>query len=356
MKPRLCRSSRRAFASTHPLIIPSTSPREALLACPPSPPGNLLSFTVESTLSSPCSHSDPPLTCQGAALAHLDSLPLYDLVLWTDSSVPLPFGKDISGVLANCFLCGTDATLSFSAGPVCSNFSAEACTILHALCWVAAAPTSLPFLFSSYLTLVLFLPPCPLLHLSFYFKLFGRSGKNRLLSPPVLLGYSGSLDIHFSQGTTWLMSWPDGERYLHPLQSLVVSLLLSLVSTLFSDWQQTVSSKFFNTQVPSIATQELMLPCSTHCVCSCLHCNGHSLLLSFYLCSIGRIESPSCRTCGHLSQDTSHLILHCLAMDSLATLGLSTTSGPGPGKLPDFWGSMVFHLIPNPQKGSGNQQ
>ena len=27
------------------------------------------------------------------------------------------------------------ATLSFSAGPVCSSFSAEACAILHALCW-----------------------------------------------------------------------------------------------------------------------------------------------------------------------------------------------------------------------------
>ena len=37
-KPRLCRSSWRAFASTHQLMLPSTSPREALLACPPSPP------------------------------------------------------------------------------------------------------------------------------------------------------------------------------------------------------------------------------------------------------------------------------------------------------------------------------
>ena len=36
----------------------------------------------------------------------------------------------------------------------------------------------------------------------------------------------------FSQGTTWLMSWPDGEHYLCPLQSLVVSFLLSLVFTL----------------------------------------------------------------------------------------------------------------------------
>ena len=133
VKPRLCRSSRRAFASTHPLMLPSTCPREALLACPPCPPWNLPSSTVESTLSSPCSRSDPSHSRQGAALAHLDSLPPHDLVLWTDGSVP--FGKGGSGVLANCSLCGTEATLSFSAGPVCSSFSAEACAILHALCW-----------------------------------------------------------------------------------------------------------------------------------------------------------------------------------------------------------------------------
>ena len=36
----------------------------------------------------------------------------------------------------------------------------------------------------------------------------------------------------FSWETTRLMSWPDGMRYLCPLQSLVVSLLLSLISTL----------------------------------------------------------------------------------------------------------------------------
>ena len=135
VKPRLCRSSWRAFASTHPLMLPSTSSREALLACLPFPSGNLPSFTVESTLSTPCSRSDPPLSRQGAALAHLDSLLPHDLVLWTDGSVPFLFGKGGSGVLANCSLCGTEATLSFSAGPVCSSFSAEACAIPHALCW-----------------------------------------------------------------------------------------------------------------------------------------------------------------------------------------------------------------------------
>ena len=63
------------------------------------------------------------------------ALPSHDLVLWTDSSIPFPFGKGGSGVLANYFLRGAEATLSFSAGPVCSSFSAEACAILHALCW-----------------------------------------------------------------------------------------------------------------------------------------------------------------------------------------------------------------------------
>ena len=60
VKPRLCRSSWRAFASIHPLMLPSTCSREALVACPPCPPWNLPSFTVESTLSTPCSRSDPP--------------------------------------------------------------------------------------------------------------------------------------------------------------------------------------------------------------------------------------------------------------------------------------------------------
>ena len=135
VKPGLYRSSWRAFASTHPLMLPSTCSREALLACPPYSLWNLPSFTVESTLSSPCCRSDPPHSHQGAALAHLDSLPPHDLVLWTDGSVPFAFGKDDSGVLANCSLCGTEATLSISAGPVCSSFSAEACAILHVFCW-----------------------------------------------------------------------------------------------------------------------------------------------------------------------------------------------------------------------------
>ena len=136
VKPRLCRSSWRAFASTHPLMLPSTSPKKALLAFPLFPRWNLPSFTVESTLSSSCSRSDLSLSLTKVRLSlSSDSLPPHDLVLWTHGSVPFPFGKSGSGVLANCSLCGSEPTLFFSAGPVCSSFSAKACAILHALCW-----------------------------------------------------------------------------------------------------------------------------------------------------------------------------------------------------------------------------
>ena len=89
-----------------------------------------------------------PLSRKGAALAHLDSLLPDDLVFCTDGSVPFSFGKGGSGVLANCSLCGTEATLSFLAGPVCSSFSAKSCAIFQVLWRFLAAPTSLPLFFS----------------------------------------------------------------------------------------------------------------------------------------------------------------------------------------------------------------
>ena len=88
-------------------------------------------------------------------------------------------------------------------------------------------------------------------------------------------------------------------------------------SRLISDWRRTVSSKYFDIQVPSISTEELVLPRHARCVLSRLRCNGHSLLLGSYLFRIGRIKNPSCNTGGHSSQDISHLILHCPGTDSL---------------------------------------
>ena len=207
-------------------MLPSTCSREALLACSTYPPWNLQSFTVESTYSSSCTRSDPPLSRQGAALAHLDSLSPHDLVLWTDGFVLFLFGKCDSGILDNCSLCGTEATLSFSAGPVWSSFSAQACAILQAFCWSRQHQQVCHF--SSPPIWLSFCSCHSVLFPSFYLIL---SGRNCPLSPTLLLGYNQSADTCFSRGTTRLMSWPDTERYLPPLQSLVVSLLWSLVSS-----------------------------------------------------------------------------------------------------------------------------
>ena len=91
----------------------------------------------------------PSFSRQGAVLAHLDSHSPHDLVIWTDGSVPIRFGKGGSGILANCSLCGTETTLAFSTGPVCSSFSAEVCAVLHALRSTNKSATSLLLLSDS---------------------------------------------------------------------------------------------------------------------------------------------------------------------------------------------------------------
>ena len=102
-----------------------------------------------------------------------------------------------------------------------------------------------------------------------------------------------------------------------------------------------------------------MLLRHARCDLSRLRCNGHSLLLSSYLSRIGRIENPSCSACGHPSQDTSHLILHCPATEFLRRslfgnfLSLYDLC-PRPWVVPDFWGSVVLRHQPIPRKGLGN--
>ena len=172
----------------------------------------------------------------GTWLSSLWSPPLSlhapDLVLWRDDSVPFPLGKGGSGVLANCSLCGTEATLSFSAGPVCSSFSAEACTIVHALCWFWQHQQVCHF--SSFL---LYLTRTVLATLSSLSSFLLRQSLWQIwqelssLFLSVLSGYNGFPDTRSSRGTTQLMSWPNRERYSPSLRSLVVSLLLYLIST-----------------------------------------------------------------------------------------------------------------------------
>ena len=217
-------------------------------------------------------------------------------------------------MLAGYSHCITEATLSFSAGSVCASFSAEACTLLQAFFWSWQHQQVCHL--SSYLTLALSSPPYTLL--------------NVFLLSQSLWQELSSLSS-FSIRLQWIPehSFFPGNDAANDLAIRVALLVPSTIpcslssrihSCLFSDWRLTVSSKFFDTQVPSISTKELVLPRHGRCVLSRLRCNGHSLLLSSYLFRISKIENPFCSACGHSSQDTSYFILHCPATDSLRCL------------------------------------
>ena len=114
-------------------------------------------------------------------------------------------------------------------------------------------------LFSYYLTLVLSSPPCPLLYLSCYLKLSGRSGRNCLLSPPVLSGYNGSPGHSFLLGNDTADELARQGALLAPstIPCSLSPLISRIHSRLISDWKRTVSSKYFDTQVPSTSTENL---------------------------------------------------------------------------------------------------
>ena len=173
-------------------------------------------------------------------------------------------------------------------------------------------------LFSYYLILVPSSTPCPFLHLFSYLKLCGRSGRNCLFSPSVLSGYNVSPDTYFSRGMTWLMSWLDGVRCLCPLQSLVVSLLLPLVSTLVFSRTGSILShgSFLTHRFPRFLPRNSCF-LDKLAVFSLVLAATDTAFFLILISRIGRIENPSCSACGHSSQDTSHLTLHCPAADSL---------------------------------------
>ena len=76
---------------------------------------------------------------------------LSHLTIWCSRQTALFLffiGKGVTGLFVNYFLCGTEATLSFLTGPVCSSFSVEACAILQDLYWSWQTPQVCHFSFS----------------------------------------------------------------------------------------------------------------------------------------------------------------------------------------------------------------
>ena len=122
------------------------------------------------------------------------------------------------------------------------------------------------------------------------------------------------------------MSWPGcGCYFCGPLRSLS-----SLVyNNLFSRTRGVLF--YLNFLIHTSSRFSLRNLCSlvTFAVLSYLWCNEPSLL---YLSSIGKIENPSCSTCGHPTHNTSHFVEQCPATDSLHR----SLFGDSPS-LYDFW-------------------
>ena len=173
VKPRLCRSSWRAFASTHPLMLPSTSSRVvSLLALL-----FLLGICLPYRWSLPFPLHAPaliPLSLAKVWLSPTLTLPSHDLVLWTDGSVFFP--RATPAFLPTALSVALRPLFPFrqaqhvqvfplKPAPFCRLFAGHGSTNKSAI----------SLLFSYCLTLILSSPSCPLLHLSFHLKLCGRS-------------------------------------------------------------------------------------------------------------------------------------------------------------------------------------
>ena len=220
---------------------------------------------------------------------------------------------------------------------------------------VSPAPTSLPLLFSSYLTLALSSPPCPLLHLSFYLNLLQE-----------LSSLSCSIRLQWVPGHSFLPCNDSADELARRGALLVPTAISCSLSPLisrihfsvFSDWKHTVSSKILAHRLPRFPPRNL--------------CSLFTLAVSFLVyaatdtvfCKASiSLELAESRILAGLvdTRPRTPLISFCAAQ--LRTLrrslfgnflSLYDLSGPCPVELPGFWGLIVFRHAPIRCKGSGN--
>ena len=214
-------------------MLPFTSPREALLACPPSPPWNLSSFTVESTLFFPCSRSD---LFSFIKVQLSLTLTLSHLMIWYSGLMAL-----FVFFLAKAALAHLPTALSLSVAPkplfpfqqaqYAQVFLLKPAPLCMLFAGLGSTNKLATFLLFSHLTLVLSSPPYPLLIFRF------TSNSLADLEGTVLSFSSCSIRLQWVP-RYWFLSGNDTAdelarrgALLAPVQSLVVSLLFPFMST-----------------------------------------------------------------------------------------------------------------------------
>ena len=326
------------------------------LAFPPFPPWNLPLFTVESTLSSPCSRSDPFFFLAKVRLSL--TLTFSHLMIWFSkltalflfllAKADLVYWPTALFVALRLLFCNQQVqyvqVFPLKPAPFCTLFAGLSNTNKSAISLLQSD--------SRFVLASLSSPPSFIL---------SQTLAETVLSPSVLSGCNRSPDTRFSWGTTRLMSWPDGVRFLRPLKSLAV-FLLSLVSTfLFFRTGGVLSHR------NSLTHRFPRFPGETCAPSSCSLCPLSSTLqrtqpsVKFLSHSDWQnreffIQRQGTLVPGHPSSHSALSSYGLFAPLTLRRLCLSTTSGPGPRELPGSWGSMVFRHTPIPRKGSGNQQ
>ena len=194
MRPRLCRSSWRAFALT----------RSYFLLLP------LLGICLPSPWSPPFPLHAPTLILLTLAKVRFSpTLTLSSLMIWYSGQTALflfLLAKAASAFLPTALSVALRPLFPFRQAQYAQVFPLKPAPFYTLFAGLGSTNKSaISLLFSSCLTLVLSSSPCPLLDFFSYLKRCGRSGRNCLLST-VLSGYNGSPDTRFSRETTRLMS------------------------------------------------------------------------------------------------------------------------------------------------------